>query len=72
MDNWTTSIYDVIEWADGSFDQVYTHDVTGDMEFRPATAKQVAAYKDYVKWVEAGRPDLVISMSSLIGGLNND
>ena len=71
MDNWTTSICDIIEWADGSFDAVYTHDITGDMEFKPATTSQIAAYKEYVKWIEAGRPDFVISMSSLIGGLNN-
>ena len=68
MANWNRNIDDIIEWADGSFDAVYINENTGDTEFAPATASQIAAYKKYVKWVEDGRPDFVISISSFIGG----
>ena len=68
MDNWTTSIYDMIEWADGSFDAVYTNDINGDMEFKPATENQIAAYKRWVEWVQAGRPDITVSFASVIRG----
>jgi hypothetical protein len=68
MENWTTSIYDLIEWADGSFDQVYTHDITGDMEFRPATPSQIEAYMRWREWVEAGRPDVTVSFADFIRG----
>jgi len=72
MTNWNRNVDDILEWADGSFDAVYINENTGDTEFVPATANQIAAYKRWVEWVEAGRPPITISLSSFVNGVSND
>jgi len=72
MTNWNRNVDDILEWADGSFDAVYFNEHTGEREFAPATANQIAAYKRYVDWVEAGRAPITISLSSFVNGVSND
>jgi len=66
MENWTGTIGDLLEWGDGSFDVVYVNEVTGDMEWKPATAKQIEAHKRHQEWIAAGCPDVTLSLSNFI------
>jgi len=68
MDNWQRLSGDCIEWADGSIDAVYSNEA-GDVEWKPATTMQIAAYKRHKEWVAQGCPDIVIKMNNLFGGL---
>ena len=67
MTDWHHSIGDCIEWADGSIDAVYTNEATGEAEWKPATSKQMEMYERHKAWVEAGCPDLTISLSEITG-----
>jgi len=51
-----------IEMADGSFDAVYSNDA-GDVEWKPATPAQIAAYKRHKEWMAQGCPDIVIRLT---------
>jgi len=66
MDNWQYTL-DFIEWADGSFDAVYSNDA-GDVEWKPATPAQIAAYKRHKEWVAQGCPAIVIRMNDIFTG----
>ncbi len=68
MENWQRLSGDCIEWADGSIDAVYSNEA-GDVEWKPATAMQIAAYKRHKEWMAQGCPDIVVKMNNLFGGL---
>tara|TARA_R110002020_G_scaffold47706_2_gene135772 strand:+ start:2443 stop:2652 length:210 start_codon:yes stop_codon:yes gene_type:complete len=68
MSNWViASLDDFIIWGDGSIDAVFTNELTGDVEWRPATPSQIAMYKQHKAWVDAGCPAETFTLSEILG-----
>jgi hypothetical protein len=63
---WDHFVGDCIEYKDGSIDAVYVNEASGDVELKPATAKQIEAYNRHKEWVAAGCPDVWTSLDELL------
>ena len=67
MSKWVLSnLDDFIVWGDASIDAVFTNELTGDVEWKPATPSQIAMYQQHKAWVDAGCPDITFSLSEML------